>query len=384
MTEEILPPFLHHARECAKKRQYNNDLNDLVTKWKLLIEKISESYPEVIYDPRTELLSMGDLSPGCLICRLGGWECIFVTQKCNLNCSFCYSQNKQSPSFSGSDFKNNAHQMPLTADDYNIQGVSFTGGEALLEIDKLYSLIQIATQNPNIKHTWLYTNGLLLNDEILTTLARLGLDEIRFNAAATNYHHSYVLKMMKKASDLFDWVTVEIPLISSDFEVLLESLSVWIDHGVKTLNLHELLFEPGSNSENFDGDSHEIFLPDGHKTAIDPNYQTTAFEVLQNIHFHSLDLSVNFCSTIGKWKQLTARREFLLEKTIQPFENYLGDGVLESFYTIERNQVRALFETREKLLNHANNHERLFRLTRMAPLSLNEKQENWLTFEALT
>lgn len=380
---EILPPFLQHARECAKNSQYSNDLNGLVTKWNLFIEKVSTPYPDVNYDQRTELLSTGVISPGCLICRLGGWECIFVTQECNLNCSFCYSQNKPSLSFPGSDFKNHSQQMPITAEDNNIQGVSFTGGEPVMEIDKLYSLIHNVTQNPNIKHTWLYTNGLLLNDESLTMLAGLGLDEIRFNAAATNYRHPYVLKMMEKASTLFEWVTIEIPLISSDLEVLLESLSIWIDHGVKTLNLHELLFEPGSNSEYFAGDYHKIFLPDGHQTAIDPNYQTTAFKVVQNIHYRSLDLGVNYCSTIGKWKQLTARREFLLEKSIQPFENYIGDGVLESYYMIEGNQVKALFDTRETLLNNSNNHERIFRLTRMAPLSLNEKQENWLTFEIL-
>jgi uncharacterized protein len=384
MTEEILPPFLQHARECAKNSQYSTDLNDLEAKWKLFIDRISTPYPDVNYDQGTELLSIGDISPGCLLCRMGGWECIFVTQECNLNCSFCYSQNKQSPSFTDSDFKNLTHQIPFTAENNKIQGVSFTGGEALLEIDKLYSLIHNVTQNPNIKHTWLYTNGLLLNDDILTTLAGLGLDEIRFNAAATNYNHPYVLKMMKKASGLFKWVTIEIPLISSDLEVLLESLSIWIDHGVNILNLHELLFEPGSNSENFVGESQNIILPDGHKTAIDPNYQTTSFEILQNIHLHSLDLSINFCSTIGKWKQLTARREFLLEKTIQPYENYIGNGVLESFYMLDRNRVKTVFDTREKLLNHSNNHGRIFRLTRMAPLSLHEKQENWLTFESLT
>ena len=65
MTEEILPPFLQHARDCAENSQYSNDLNDLLAKWKLFIERISTSYPEVNYDQGTELLSMGDISPGC-------------------------------------------------------------------------------------------------------------------------------------------------------------------------------------------------------------------------------------------------------------------------------------------------------------------------------
>jgi pyruvate formate-lyase activating enzyme-like uncharacterized protein len=377
---ETLPPFLFDARKKAQNSPNFKDLIELQSRWLKFIDDLTQAIPGIIYEQSTELLSFGNLSPGCRFCRQGKWECLFVTQECNLNCSFCYSQNKRSPSFSGSNLKIDNFQNQIFDKSFGICGVSFSGGEALLELKKLYSLIPQFSQNSAIKHKWLYTNGLLLNDEILMKLAELGLNEIRFNTAATNYQHPYVLDMMKKATDLFEWVTVEIPLLSADEALLLDALSIWADHGVQILNIHEFLFEPGSNSEQIPGDRHHISLPDGHKTAIDPNSNSIAFKIFQKISNSRFNLGVNYCSTIGKWKQLTARRELLLNKTKQPHENYLGNGILESFYTAERNLVRAISRNKLRTLDSTGN-ESIYRLTRMAPLSENEKQSNWLTFE---
>ena len=36
-----------------------------------------------------EALYVGDLSPGCRACKEGTWDCVFLTNDCNLDCPFC-------------------------------------------------------------------------------------------------------------------------------------------------------------------------------------------------------------------------------------------------------------------------------------------------------
>jgi pyruvate formate-lyase activating enzyme-like uncharacterized protein len=279
----------------------------------------------------------------------------------------------------GSDLLGNASSYPLM----KISAVSFSGGEALLEKERLYRWLADLQQVPGIDHIWIYTNGLLLTEEVLDHLAALGLDEIRFNAAATAYQHPHVLNMIRQATKTFAWVTVEIPLQFDHREILLNSLPVWVDHGVRLLNIHELLYEPGSNAESLPGERQHLRLPDGHKTAVDPRSSDLALEVFQEVKSKNLSLSVNYCSTVGKWRQLTARREALLSKSAEHCEDYRGDGILESCYMQKGSQIVPLHPSELEQLQQENPRESFYRLRRMAPLSLKDSHKHWLSFETL-
>lgn len=62
----------------------------------------------------------------------------------------------------------------------------------------------------------MYTNGYLIDKNKLITLKEAGLNEMRFNIAARHYD----LKAVKMAADIIDTVTVEIPAVPEDYEIL--------------------------------------------------------------------------------------------------------------------------------------------------------------------
>ena len=379
-----LPPFLEKAQKRALQH-HNKDQDDyLTTRWEKFVEKLCQQVPEVAYDQETRLLTLGNISPGCVYCRTGQWDCFFVTDCCNLNCEFCYSQNKTSGKFQGSNLGNEVHHNLSRYQQLGIKGLSFSGGEALLEKEQLYQWLSDATQSGWLSHIWLYTNGLLLNEAVIKELARRGLNEIRFNAAATGYRNPYVLRMLNKSAKYLERVTVEIPLISAHEKVLLKSLKSWAESGVRVLNIHELLFEPGSNAENFPGEKQTVTMPDGHITAVSPQSDDLALKIFQTVQSRDLDLGINYCSTAGKWQQLTARREMLLPLTREDNEYYLGNGLLESYFAVDGLQVRAISRETLENSNTINNHNAIYRLLRMAPLSLYENDKQWLQFEAVT
>jgi len=315
---------------------------------------------------------------------VGVFDGFFVTPECNLNCNFCLSQRKISEKFQGSNWGNDISNNLDFYQSYGIEGISFSGGEPLLKLNELFNWIEMCHNNPSVKHIWLYTNGMLLSKKVLATLAELGLHEIRVNTAATGYQHPHVMDMLRIASQYFDWITVEIPLIPSHAEKLISTLPRWLDLGVRVLNLHELLYEPGSNAENLEGERIEIQLPDGHQTAISPESDQIALRIFTEITQKNLPISVNYCSTVGKWQQLTARRESCLSEVIEPYETYLGDGVLESYFIIEYNQARSIPPHTVEEMRKTRNGKPIYHLKRMAPLSLEETQKNWIDFEVIS
>jgi pyruvate formate-lyase activating enzyme-like uncharacterized protein len=95
----------------------------------------------------------------------------------------------------------------------HITGVSFSGGEPFLEPHKLMEWVDWFKKHRPDQYTWVYTNGLLAETSLLKELGRLGLDEIRFDTAATGYTHPTVLRNMAAAAESIPNVTVEIPAI---------------------------------------------------------------------------------------------------------------------------------------------------------------------------
>jgi len=383
MMMSKLPPFLQEAHDHALRNGANNN-RFLTHRWQDFVIRACNKFPDLHYDKSNELLSLGRISPGCKLCRSGQWDCFFVTPKCNLSCDFCLSPQDLSEDFQGSNWGNDLQKNLEFYQSFDILGVSFSGGEPLLKQKDLINWVEMCHKDPNMTHIWLYTNGLLLNQEVLKSLAQSGLDEIRVNAAATGYQHPHVMEMLQLASKYFNWVTIEIPLIPGQSDQLISAIPHWIDLGVQILNMHELLFEPGSNAEKLAGERIAIHLPDGHHTAISPESDTIALNVFGEVIRNRLPIGVNYCSTVGKWRQLTARRELFLSKVKEPYETYLGDGILESFFIIEKDQAEPIPTQLVESIQKTHKGQTIYHLQRMLPLSLREKQKNWIFFEAIS
>lgn len=78
-----------------------------------------------------------------------------------------------------------------------IEGISFSGGEPFKYLDKIYEWLTFV--NENYSHLnlykWIYTNGVLVTEESCLKLREHGLNEIRFDLAATNYSNKIIDKI---------------------------------------------------------------------------------------------------------------------------------------------------------------------------------------------
>ena len=194
----------------------------------------------VTYSSQGSKLHSGALSPGCLICGSGGWGCNFINGLCTRHCFYCPQdrsiQAECESSTDGIKFKNPTEHISFLK-IFRIQGVGFSGGEPTLVLDKLLSHITaIRKEFGNSLYLWMYTNGDRVDRSTLKKLQHAGLDEIRFNLSAREYDLAPVVL----SKEYISTVTVEIPAIPEDFDLLKDLLDKMEVAGVNFLNLHQL------------------------------------------------------------------------------------------------------------------------------------------------
>jgi len=198
---------------------------------------------------QTKLYS-GELSPGCVACCDGRWSCMFITPRCTSSCPACPQDPKtriqRPPIAEGLSFER--------ADDYadylqklGYRCTGLCGGEPFLVYDKLLSFVGTIKERLGDRvYVYAYTNGDLVTEEKLKALDAAGLDEIRFNISARDYD----LQRLAIATRACRRVTVEVPAVPEDFEVLRDRLESLESLGVANLNLHQL-FTTRFNYETF-------------------------------------------------------------------------------------------------------------------------------------
>jgi pyruvate formate-lyase activating enzyme-like uncharacterized protein len=189
---------------------------------------------------------------------------------------------------------------------------------------------------------WLYTNGLRADPEVCRRLREAGLNELRFNLAATGYRHPLVLDHISKASDFFSDLTVEIPVIPSDVPFILEALPLWAANGVTRLNLHELVYDSGSASGTMPGERVKIRMRDGHACEYNPESRGGVLAIVEELRRRGIPLSVNYCSLASKELQMQGRRRHASARTLLPGETLTGD-VAERYCLFDTQQVLGYF-----------------------------------------
>ena len=130
---------------------------------------------------------------GCKSCLTGtGLTAIRKTNKCNLECKFCYNYgelDKIHPvgegmwEIGGTKFYEKDIELLLSIYP-KPTGISYVYLEPFMEIEKYYGIIKKFSTAGIHQH--LYTNGTLATEETLKALGEAGLDEIRFNLGAAN------------------------------------------------------------------------------------------------------------------------------------------------------------------------------------------------------
>lgn len=188
------------------------------------------------------------LTPGCDNCIHGHGLCaIRMASKCNLDCPFCYFRgeyDKQAPLMQ--EHLGLLGQRRITEDDlkslFDKQGDKITHVchvllEPFMEFEKFPNVVRLLHEQGVHQH--MYTNGTLVTEEHLKILRDAGLEELRFNLAATNCSRR-VVKTMKMARKYVKYLAIESPMFKTYYESFIANRSEILDTGVDQINCAEL------------------------------------------------------------------------------------------------------------------------------------------------
>ncbi len=286
---------------------------------------------------------MEQLSIGCRSCHLGNWLCIFLTYLCNAKCDFCPAPFSQEDKIITA-FGSNPDVILQYVNQYGFTGISFSGGECFLVFDRLVQWLRFFKESRPDVYFWAYTNGIDVTDDQMTVLAGIGLNELRFNIAATGYTHPDVIRVIREACKRFEHVAVEIPSIPGDFLRLTQALTVLKTAPIHFLNLHEYILTPHDPVSTHA--RKEIFLLNKQsKIPFDLDSASNTRKIMAFCRDHDLGMKINDCSLKVKEKQMLQRRLKMGQIVRKDFEELTPDGLLETYY------VSSMKENIEELEN---------------------------------
>lgn len=267
-----------------------------------------------------------NISKGCELCGMGLWSCLFITGVCNAKCFFCPAQQNTPNDLPSSQLK--TFSTPIDYANYinffNFKGVSFSGGEPLLEIDKTLKYIKTIRKhcNPNI-YIWVYTNGILGTKNIYKELNNAGVNEIRFNLYASDFD----VTIIEKAAYYFNHLTIEIPSIPEDYQKITKLLPTLINLGVIHFNLHALRLThynaPKLISKNY------TFTHGYAPIAIES--EIIALKIIKYAVDNNINIGINFCNFDFKYNfQKSGYRKILAQKLKKNYQEITQSGYLRT------------------------------------------------------
>lgn len=201
----------------------------------------------------------GRFPRGCCSCLLGtGLSAIRKTNKCNIQCKFCYNYGEldcQPPigegmwEIGGTKFRAEDIDLLLSIQK-KPTGVSYVYLEPFMEIEEYYPIIRRFREAGVHQH--MYTNGTLATPENLRALGEAGLDELRFNLGATACADS-VIEHIRTARQFIPQVGIETPMTPEFFEIFLSKKEQILSTGLDFINCAELHLNP-NNIGNYMGE----------------------------------------------------------------------------------------------------------------------------------
>ncbi|QIA08271.1 radical SAM protein [Draconibacterium halophilum] len=290
-------------------KTYHNWLNQLVnnnksayTEWTNLSWLNSYSAQEA-QDKKVALLEKAEnilfkgtkpyykqISNGCKLCGLGQWSCLFITGKCNASCFYCPASQQEDhlPITQNLSFADPA-AFAEYINHFRFKGVSFSGGEPLLQFDRTLSYLKQVRRkcNPDT-YVWMYTNGILAETQKLRKLAAAGINEVRFDIGATGFK----LDKIAAAKGIIPVITIEIPAVPEELERLKKLLPEMVKAGVSNLNLHQLRL----TQHNVKQLSKHNYTYIHAEQPVVLESELAALELIAYAHDHSIDIGINYCS----------------------------------------------------------------------------------------
>jgi pyruvate formate-lyase activating enzyme-like uncharacterized protein len=228
--------------------------------------------------------------------------------------------------------------MTLDAHKDQISGISVSGGELFFKnYEVAKELIKRVSESYPHIYLWAYTNGIAATPDNMQELRDLGLEELRFNLAATDFHQNIINKVRDHAVKIFPWVTVEVPIYNESFHHLInrEKLKELTDIGVKQLNLAEVRVpSPGSSEDKDISPAARHFLNSEALYQFDcmsirvlsvVKSRLYTYDIFEYAHRQNVDIRINDCSQEAKVVQITSRTARGLaniSKDVDAFSDY--------------------------------------------------------------
>jgi len=197
--------------------------------------------------------------------------------------------------------------------------------------DRLLSWLGFFKKNKPQIYYWAYTNGINIEKKQLVELKNAGLNELRFNIAASGYNDPLVLKTIAYASEIFDHVAVEIPSIPDDFEKFITTLPFLEKKRIDFLNLHEyILVADDPNIKNAPAGRFIMNLD------MRMNFHQNSLRNTEKIKSYSTEndfnIKINSCSLMKKEHQMFGRRLTMGAIFKEEHERLTDEGFLETIY----------------------------------------------------
>lgn len=258
------------------------------------------------------------LSKGCQACKAGRWLCIVVGHRCNAKCPFCpqvktAARNELDGAFA-TLWMHDVETYAELFQQEHISGISYTGGEPLLYLDKVLDVAtKITAKCPGI-YQWIYTNGILAGKNTFARLRDAGISEIRFNLAASDFADD-MMEKVRGANAYFQRVTVEVPSTADTYRQLVQNgkAALLVRYGVTQLNLCELLMVTPKAWETYSRGqiyaySSLFFGP----LTVPVFSRNITYAIIRHVVDSGIDLLVNDCSHDAKHLQV-------VRKNLNPF-----------------------------------------------------------------
>ena len=308
---------------------------------------------------------INQLSPGCLTCVKGTWSCLYINGLCTRNCFFCSQDRKISKERLPESYNlifNKPEEYISYLKMFDFEGIGFSGGETFLVFDKLLDYTKKIRETFGSKHyIWLYTNGDLITKEKLKKLKEAGLNEIRFDLSARNYD----LKPVKLAVKYIKTVTIEIPAIPEDLEIVKSLLSKLELIGVKYLNLHQLSATKHNYKEMVKRNYTCLYGNSKYARILESEF--TAFEILKYAIKIKSKLGLNYCNFCYKQRfQISAFRKRIASLLKEDPNSITKIGYLRNLFMQcskkEFDKISKILKNKKKMLktsskNEANQYE---------------------------
>lgn len=185
--------------------------------------------------------------PGCQECIWGKVTHVRHSTKCTQNCKYCYYYGQTMRPIATNRYGMSSTRRTFTAEEIRFfirkqalgyfKAIGWLDKEPLMEIDKARPVMEYIAALGIWQY--LYTNGLYANSGNLQKLKDWGLNEIRFNLAATNFAPG-VIRNMEKATQYFPFVGIEMPVYKESYEGFLKKREWIVNSGISHINFAEL------------------------------------------------------------------------------------------------------------------------------------------------